>query len=242
MKLQWYDIAWPWAGAAGALVLLYLLFKTDGLRGDKAKSRWYDPVWLSWAAAAAYLAHNVEEYGIDLRGRLHEFPNTMATMLHTAASPGGLPPNGFFTAVNLSIVWFAAPIAALVSRRHPLVGWSMYGIMIVNALSHLVPVFTGEGYTPGLLTSLILFLPLCGWAAHAGFGPAKRSYPAMLAVIAVSVIAHLILLGSAMLYTQAVIGGAAVVWIQIINGGLLLLNSWLAEKWRNGKLIKPMKT
>ncbi|MGU3472540.1 hypothetical protein ACLBWT_15535 [Paenibacillus sp. D51F] len=43
----------------------------------------------------AYLAHNVEEYGIDLRGRLHEFPNTMATMLYTAASPGGLLPNGF---------------------------------------------------------------------------------------------------------------------------------------------------
>ncbi|MGU3472541.1 HXXEE domain-containing protein [Paenibacillus sp. D51F] len=61
------------------------------------------------------------------------------------------------------------------SRHHPLVGLSMYGIMAVNALSHPVPVFTGEGYTPGLLTSLILFLPLCGWAAHVCFGPSKES-------------------------------------------------------------------
>lgn len=239
MKLHWFDIVWPWIGGAGAIVLLTMLFKTIRLRSNMTQTRWYDVTWLSWLAVFAYLAHNVEEYGIDLYGRLHEFPNTMATILHTASSPGGLPPNAFFTAVNLSIVWAAAPIAALLSPRHPLIGLSMYGIMFVNALSHLVPLVTGIGYTPGLLTAMVLFLPLSAWIVRASFGPNKLSYKAMIVIIAISVIAHIILLGSAILYTKAVIGSHAVVSIQVVNAGFMLLLSWLAEQWRSGELIRP---
>lgn len=238
-NLSWFDIAWPFIGGAGALFLLFLLFQTNRLRSDMNKSRWYDIVWLSWLGAVAYMIHNFEEYGIDIYGRLHEFPETFATILNTANSVGGTPPNAFFTAINLSIVWVGAPIAALLSRRHPLIGLAMYGIMFVNALSHIVPVLTGIGYTPGLLTSIVIFLPLSGWCAYACFGRHQLSYAAMFTVILVSIIAHTVLLGSAMLFINGVISSDVVVFIQVINGGLVLLISWLAEKWGHGKLIQP---
>jgi hypothetical protein len=53
--------------------LLGLMFGTNVLRSDLSVSRWRDLVWLSWAATAAYLVHNVEEYGVDLLGREHAF-------------------------------------------------------------------------------------------------------------------------------------------------------------------------
>jgi hypothetical protein len=61
---------------------LILLVTTDLLRSDIKVSRWKDWTWLAWLAATAYLAHNVEEYGIDMHGNLHEFPTTMEKMLH----------------------------------------------------------------------------------------------------------------------------------------------------------------
>ena len=65
MRFTWFDLAFPWIGLAGALVLLALLFGSELLRGDPASSRWRDLVCLSWMAVVVYLLHNVEEYGID---------------------------------------------------------------------------------------------------------------------------------------------------------------------------------
>ncbi|OHV82845.1 hypothetical protein LCM4573_17950 [Rhizobium sp. LCM 4573] len=65
----------------------------------------------------------------------------------------------FFLAVNVTAFWVAAPIAALLSRRHPLVGLSIYGIIIINALVHMAAAL-GDG--EGFFTSL-LFVALAVW-------------------------------------------------------------------------------
>jgi hypothetical protein len=237
MNLNFFDLAWPWIGGFVALVLLGLLFFTDVLRSEKSISRWRDLVWLSWAAACAFFLHNLEEYGVDLFGRFHEFPNTFATILHTTSTVGGQPPNAFFTAINISVVWLAGPIAALLSRRHPLVGLSMYGLMFGNALSHMTPFFSSVGYNPGALTAIILFFPLAFWVAYTCFGPGKLSYKAMFVLLATGAIVMIVLLGSANLFLNGKIGSTVVVMIQIANAGMLLLNTWLAEKWLGNRLF-----
>jgi len=51
MTWSWFQLAFPWIGGAGAIVLVILLFGTNWLRSDPRSSRWRDPVWLSWVAA-----------------------------------------------------------------------------------------------------------------------------------------------------------------------------------------------
>lgn len=76
---SWFDSNFQWIGSAVAIVLLVLLFCTNHLRADLSRSRWHDYTWLSWMGMAAYLLHNVEEYGIDMYGRLHGSRRTSST-------------------------------------------------------------------------------------------------------------------------------------------------------------------
>lgn len=176
MTWNWFDLAWPWIGAAGAAALLLLLFGTRSLQRDLSLSRWRDPVWLSWLAVPVYMIHNVEEYGIDLLGRSHYFPDALCLTLGLPPYPACPVPPPFFLAVNLSLIWVAAPLAALLSRKHPLVGLIFYGVLITNGITHIVPMLLGKGYNPGALTSMILFIPLFFWVAHTCFGPGRIAY------------------------------------------------------------------
>lgn len=241
MKWNWIDTAFPWIGGVAAVVILALLFGTHLLRSEPGSSRWRDRVWLSWLAMVIYLIHNVEEYGIDLFGRWHEFPDGMCAVLKLPPYPDCPLPPAFFLAVNIPLFWLAAPIAALASRRHPLVGLAVYSVIFTNALVHVAPLLTGVGYTPGTLTAAVLFLPVSAWVAHACFGKGLLSYKAMALLIANGVILHAILMGSIQLFTRDLIDSATLVWIQLANAFLFLLIPWLGEKWRNGALLGQVR-
>ena len=158
--MGWLNRSFPWIGLVGTVLLLLLLFGTDRLRSDTTISRWRDLTWLSWAGAAAYLIHNVEEYGIDLFGRPYAFPTSVCGMFgfpDTAHCPA---PPAFFTSVNVPMFWFAAPIAALLSKRHSLVGLTIYSVMSVNLVAHVAGgIAAGTIYNPGWLTAILLFCP-----------------------------------------------------------------------------------
>jgi hypothetical protein len=231
MPWGWLDISFPWIGGAAAIGLLVLLFGTGLLRSEPTVSRWHDRGWLAWLGMVAYLLHNVEEYGVDLFGRSHAFPDALCSQLKLPAYPGCPIPAAFYLAVNISLFWVAAPIAALLSRRHPLVGLTIYSVVFTNALIHLVPMAVGVGYTPGALTAAIVFIPLSIWVAHVNFGPGRFSYKAMALLVANGVILHAILVGSIFLFLADAISGTTLVCLQIVNAALLLINPWLEEKW-----------
>jgi hypothetical protein len=237
MRWSWIDIAFPWIGGMAAVILLVMLFGTDLLRSEPRLSRWRDRTWLSWLAMMIYLIHNVEEYGIDLFGRLHEFPVGICAALKLPPYPDCPLPPAFFLAVNIPLFWIGAPIAALLSQRHPLVGLTFYSVIFTNALVHLAPLLAGVGYTPGTLTAAVLFLPVSVWVAHTCFGKGRLSYKAMALCVADGVILHLILMGSMQLFIRGMIDSAALIGIQVANAVLFLLIPWLGEKWRGGVLV-----
>ncbi|MCP3406774.1 HXXEE domain-containing protein [Bradyrhizobium sp. CCGB01] len=242
MRFTWFDLAFPWIGLAGALVILALLFGSELLRGDPTSSRWRDLVWLSWMAVAVYLVHNVEEYGIDLLGQSHAFPAALCGNLGfpTLSDCPVLP--SFFLAVNIPLFWVVGPIAALLSRRHPLVGLALYSIIFTNGLVHVLAVLlTGQPYNPGLLTAVVLFLPLSAWVAYTCFGRHGLSYRAMAFLIVWGVVLHATLAGPLMLSVRGVISDTLVVWLQILNAALLLLVTWLGERWRGGTLLRTAR-
>ena len=230
----------PWLGLIGAALLLPLLLGSDVLRSDKAISRWRDLTWLSWAGATAYLIHNVEEYGIDLFGRKYAFPTSMCQLFGFQDAAHCPVPPAFFTAVNVPMFWFAAPIAALLSRRHPLVGLAVYGVMLVNVVAHVISgIVAGSIYNPGWLTAIFLFLPLIVWMVHALFGRGGFRYAAGVFLIGWGVVLHLILAGSVVPLMKGLISTPIpAIVIQVVNAGLLIVVPWLAERWRGGVLIR----
>ena len=154
MDKSWTDVAiviFPWIGGGAAIVLLILLFGPRLLQSEPASSRWHDRVWLSWLAAAIYLLHNVEEYGIDVFGRMTQFPAEICSVLNLPAPPGCPIPAAYFLSVNIPLIWIGAPIAALLSHRHPLVGLSFYGLIFVNLFFHIMPLLAGAAFGPARL-------------------------------------------------------------------------------------------
>jgi Protein of unknown function with HXXEE motif len=237
MRWSWIDIAFPWIGLCGAAVLLVLLFCTGLLRTNQEGSRWRDRVWLSWLAMVVYLIHNGEEYGIDMFGHLHAFPDGICAVLKLPAYPDCILPPAFFLAVNLSLFWVGAPLAAMLSRRHPLVGLTIYGVVFTNALVHFAPLLAGRGYGAGTLTAAVLFLPLSAWVAYACFGKGGLSYKALAVLVADGVILHAVLMGSMFLFIHGMIGKTALVVVQISNAVLFLCITWIAEKWLGKSLV-----
>ncbi len=239
MRWSWIDLSFPWIGSVAAAVLLALLFLTHRLRSDLDQSCWKDRVWLSWLAVAMYLIHNAEEYGTDLLGRSNAFPNSMCSLLGLAPFPACPIPTPFFLAVNLPLFWVGAPIAAFMSRRQPILGLSLYGIIFINALTHLGSAMR-SGYNPGVLTSLVIFLPISFWVARVCFGKQGLPYGALAFVVADGVLLHAILIGTTMLFLGGVIGPSLLIAIQIVNAMLFFLLGRLAGRWHSGSLVRSV--
>ncbi|GAA0999482.1 HXXEE domain-containing protein [Subtercola frigoramans] len=201
----WFDFAWPWIGLGFAAVLAALL-ATDLLRGDHSLPRWRDLRWLSFLAVVVYLVHNVEEYAIAANGVPHAFPDSLCVLLGQPSFPAcGIPP-AFFLAVNIPLVWVAGPLAALLSTRFRLAGLTLWGVIGVNAVVHVVPALAQRAYDPGLLTAVIVFMPLTVMVAVATVGrrgPYRRRAGALL--FAVGALMHVVLAASAILFLRGLI-------------------------------------
>lgn len=162
-----YDIlwvAWPWIGFGMGIVLLMQLLFTDNLRSDINVSRLRDPIWLSWAMAVAYLIHVVEEYGIYFaNGQYLLIQNFIDTGI--SAMFGGISLL-FFPFINIMVTWIAFPLAAVISKKRPVIGLSTLGFVLVNGLTHLGALINGGNFMGGA-TGIFVFLPLFIWTVYA---------------------------------------------------------------------------
>jgi len=111
---------------------------------------------LMWLAVAAYGVHILEEYQLDWR--------------NWARAVIKLPVEwADFYVVNALVIVLGA-VAAILVQSLPAVGLSFPALMLINAVFfHIIPfVRTGGRFSPGLVTAVILFLPLglgCYWQA-----------------------------------------------------------------------------
>jgi hypothetical protein len=116
----------------------------------------------SWSMIAiflqlpAYMLHQFEEHDDDRFGRfVNQLLGESRTVLSAAAIfvinvPG-------VWGVNAVSIWLAATYGA---------GFGLIGIYLtlVNAVVHVIPTIRLRRYNPGLVTGIILFLPLGIWA------------------------------------------------------------------------------
>ncbi len=231
----WYAVVWPWFGLGAALVLLILLFCTDVLCTEKGKgkwrNRWSDAYWIAWLCTAAYLMHNVEEYGIDLFGNLYEFPNCFNTIM---AGNGTTMPDAFFMCIYLPAFCVTYPLVAWFSKKHEWASPVLVAGLFLNAISHIIPLFTPTGYTPGTLTAIIFFLPISIWCAIGIVGKNQLQYKWMVTCLVVFLIGYGILMGAAMLYINGYINSVAVCILEALNGPVCALLAWLMSLVKHG--------
>jgi len=213
---------WPDMGL-GAALLLALLLATDALRSDRTVSRWHDLVWLTWAGTLAYLVHQFEEHGVDALGAAYAFRGALCAAVGFADPQDCPVPFSFITAVNVSAVWLAGPASALLGRRWPLIALSFFAIPFVNLFAHLVPSLAHRAYNPGLLTAVVLFLPLSLWTFHVARTRYRLGRRAVIATVAAGIVLHGILMGSLMAYIAGRIDVVVLDAIQVINPAIAAL-------------------
>ncbi len=217
-----FTYLWPWIGLVLAVPLLLALAFGD-LRGDRSLPRGQDLVWLAWAATAAYLLHQVEEHGIDAQGVPYAFRGFLCATLGLGEAASCPVPTAFITTVNIPVVWLAGPAAALLGRRRPVLALAYVGVPAVNAMTHIGGFLVSGAYNPGLLTAILLFLPLSIWTFRVALGRPGLGRRAVVATLAGGGLLHLVLLGSLEAYLAGWIGEVALLVIQLVNPAVPLL-------------------
>lgn len=108
-----------------------------------------------YLALVAYMLHQYEEHDDD---RFRRFVNG-----RVAVGRRGLSPADVFV-INVPGVWGVIALSIwLAERAAP--GWVLIAawLMVVNAFAHGVQGVLMRQYNPGLVTAVVLFVPLGGW-------------------------------------------------------------------------------
>jgi hypothetical protein len=224
-----FDYVWPYMGL-GAALLLATLLSTDSLRSDLTKSRWHDLVWLAWAGMLAYLIHQFEEHGIDAEGTAYAFRGNVCRNFGFTDLQACPVPFSYINAVNVSAVWLFGPVAALLGRRRPELALAFFSVPFVNIFFHLAPAVVQRSYNAGLLSAIVLFLPLSLWAFHVARGRYRMGWRPVVATIVAGVLMNSIIVLSLVAFLANRIGLVVLDTINVLNPVLvLLIVGWLGR-------------
>lgn len=110
------------------------------------------------ALLAIYMVHQIEEHlwpgGFRQYANAHVFKSGRDDW---PVDEGGV------ALVNIGWVWLPILLAALFPDALRWLGLGWVGLTFVNALSHIGTTVRFRGYNPGLVTSIVLFLPFTIW-------------------------------------------------------------------------------
>lgn len=112
--------------------------------------RWhYRDALLVWLFPVSFALHIVEEW-------VGGFPEWIALFL------GSDLPRAAFLVIN-AVAWIAMALAAratIAREEHGWMGIAIATILLVNAIAHIAGSLVTRSYSPGLFTSIVLYLPL----------------------------------------------------------------------------------
>ncbi len=120
--------------------------------------------FLSFIFLIAYIIHQFEEHWIDVMGNYYAFytynNNLILSVLNAPndiVKP--LSKESVFM-INTSLVWLVGSIAIWRSPKHVFPLLAMASITVVNGVVHTLAGIITLSYNPGLLTSVLIFIPL----------------------------------------------------------------------------------
>jgi hypothetical protein len=111
-------------------------------------------IWL-WVATAAYGLHALEEFMLDWK----TWANKVLKL------PVDWP---VFYVVNALVVVLGI-IAAVIGWRLPALSLAFPALMLINAVFfHILPFIAKRKFSPGLISAVVLFLPIGSWLFYGG--------------------------------------------------------------------------
>lgn len=226
---------WPFFGLALALVLIVWLALP---RPAAAPPRWRDPAWVLPLLWPMYLLHQFEEHGIDLLGRRYAFLADLCATLGYAGDLAHCPADeATMCAVNVGGCQIAFVTAVVFRRRNPLVAACAWGIPLVNGLLHIAGSLSPPAYRPGLLTSVVLFLPLTLWMLRTVVRAGVVRPAQCVWVVVTGVLAHATLMASLLLVARGLVSRDAMLATNVLNGLLpLAIGLWASR----GGALRPL--
>ena len=148
----------------GIYAVPFILFIFFSSRTEQTEEVLSDTKLISVLLLLAYIIHQFEEHWIDIFGNkyaFYEYFNTLfLTVLGAQDSSVIILSREAIFLINTSLVWLIGIIAIWRSPKHLFPVLAMNGIVLVNAISHILPGIFQQSYNPGLLTAIIIFLPL----------------------------------------------------------------------------------
>jgi len=146
LRLHWYDLGLVLAVAVGGFVFITR------------------PIGLSlllWVNLIALFLHQFEEYRFP-----GNFPGMMNTVMFSSPQPDRYPLNANTALiVNLLVGWLSYFLAALFAGKAVWLGIAAVLVSAGNFIAHTF-LFNIRGrtkYSPGMLTAILLFLPISVW-------------------------------------------------------------------------------
>ncbi|MEM1281349.1 MAG: HXXEE domain-containing protein [Cyanobacteria bacterium P01_H01_bin.152] len=152
---------WMKLGTYAAPLLLFVFFAAGT---EKTTSILTDIKLMSVLFLVAYIIHQFEEHWVDLLGERYAFYSDVNQLLLGVlnaqdASIMPLSPESIYV-INTSLVWLVGVLAIWRSPDHLFSSLAMAGITLINGMSHIGLGIAKQAYNPGLLTAVIVFLPL----------------------------------------------------------------------------------
>lgn len=182
----------------GIYAVQFILFIFFSCRTEQTEAVFSDTKLMSVVLLIAYIIHQFEEHWIDIFGNqyaFYEYFNTLfLSILGAQDSSIIILSRETIFVINTSLVWLVGIIAIWRSPKHLFPILAMNGIVLVNAISHIFPGIFKQSYNPGLLTAIVIFLPL----AIAFYRKVLFTNPGaklqVIASIAWAILAHVILI------------------------------------------------
>ncbi|HML06104.1 MAG TPA: HXXEE domain-containing protein [Methanobacterium sp.] len=159
-------------------IIIFLVVKTDNML-----------LFLIWIQIPIYLLHQFEEHAWP--GGFRKYVNLNIFKVKNAEYP--LSDLSVFW-INIPIIWVLMPIFAALSYLNLFFGlWIPY-FAVLNSLTHVIAAIVKREYNPGLVVSLLLGIPVAGYALWLFY--ALISVPLIVTVISilVAVLMHLFLI------------------------------------------------
>ena len=144
------------------------------------------PSWIFPSLFIAALLHVVEEYYVP--GGFFDFVRRLGTgIAEQLTLPVAIVVNGLFLLLAL--------LAAILWRDYPVPSLSIAGLLLVNALIHVAGSLRAKAYAPGLLTAVILYVPLSLAAFVIAAKESFVSTQGLVVAMALGFLYHILLLG-----------------------------------------------
>jgi hypothetical protein len=216
--MQTVLVDWPYLALAASLLGFGALLLKPHPGGYAA--RFHDRAWLFWVLLPMYMLHQFEEHGVNALGHHYAFLGEVCAMLHTPLGAGCPADQAFIFAVNPVTVWVVGLVAGLVGPRFPMVAACAFGIPVVNAMTHIGSAVMKGSYNSGLLTSIVLFVPVCAFILRELFRQGVLDRPRLAAVLLTGVVLHVLLVGGLLLRERNILGPITLV---VFEGALFLV-------------------